>query len=208
METCQTTRVEHMFHIFFDELFKKAKGLRLWIEHEILYELLLILRQIAARGKIMGGLNFREDGVWCWYKLCMSIRHLYLDSATHPDLVQEGEEDASIMRRFCFEKYYYPSEYLSVNRGQKVVEIITTTRPNTKGWVRNQAQSDRALCQDFTTRDWWNIPLDAWDLTLVHKDKFFHGVADVFGGHEGHANGDEEQEQVNIAYGMRRMDQS
>ncbi|KAM0351542.1 hypothetical protein ACHAPU_002548 [Fusarium lateritium] len=205
METCQTTRVEHMFHIFFDELFKKAKWwkegssgmdpgkvrdtfeakLLLLIEHksindyehEILYELLLALRQIAARSKMMGGLNFEEDGVWCWYKLCMSIRRLYLDSATHPDLVpEESEEDASVMHRFRVQKYYYPPEYLSVYRGQKVGDSIATTRPNTRGWARRRAQDDRALYHDWTTRDWWNMPLDAWDFILVHRDEFFLGL--------------------------------
>ncbi|KAF4999325.1 hypothetical protein FGRMN_2553 [Fusarium graminum] len=192
------SQVEHMFHIFFDELFKKAKWwkgdsggvdphkvrdtfeakFRLLIEYKSIneYELLSALLQIASRSKIMGGLNFEDDSVWCWYKLCMSIRHLYLDSATHPDLVQESEEDSSIMHRFCVEKYYYPPEYLSIYRGQKVVDSITTSRPNTRGWARKQAHNDRALYQDCTTRDWWNMPLDAWDFILVHKDEFFMGL--------------------------------
>ncbi|KAF4502219.1 hypothetical protein FAGAP_1561 [Fusarium agapanthi] len=123
---CESTRLNDLVRILFDDLFAPwiYKGdspsyfsdtfeakIKLLVkndgiagyEQSALESILEALRRIEARQRDNGSLNFERDGTWCWRELCVSICQTPVTDHT-PYYVQHSLEDPPREIRFGLER--------------------------------------------------------------------------------------------------------
>ncbi|KAJ4261647.1 hypothetical protein NW762_007083 [Fusarium torreyae] len=107
-------------------------------ERYVLKDIVAALRDIAAKQKEQGGLDFERDGVWCWYELCMSV-----SIAEIHETLPEIPPDDNAAHKDGEDKEMPKGDLIEVKRrkGQEVDE------PN---------------CEDMSKAEWWDMPLHTW----------------------------------------------
>ncbi|KAF5584265.1 uncharacterized protein FSUBG_12832 [Fusarium subglutinans] len=127
----------------------------------VLGDIVIALRKIDVRKVSQGGLDFDRDGVWCWYELCMAVAYISDEDIRGQtvDLHFTTPGDVEMIHPY-FSRAWAPHEQLA-NARRKVLEK--------RALVSGQDPRDiEPQGQEPTTRNWAQMPLDAWDYIPRH----------------------------------------
>ncbi|KAF5967572.1 hypothetical protein FBULB1_11146 [Fusarium bulbicola] len=127
----------------------------------MLGDIVIALRKIDARKASQGNLDFDRDGVWCWYELCTAIAYISDEDIRGQtvDLHFTTPGDVEMIHPY-FSRAWAPHEQLA-NARRKVLEKRALESGQDPRDIEPQGQEP-------TTRNWAQMPLDAWDYIPRH----------------------------------------